>query len=166
MLCLDEPTNHLDVAGREGLEQAIAEFPGAVLLITHDRQLLASASNRILALENQRLRTFDGGFDAFIRAAADATPARRTDTAAAQPAKPSAPTSSAAPTKIRNPMMFQKLEEQIFALEEELESVRTAMTQEENYLDAARMRDLQEREAKLDADLAAAYERWENWNEG
>ncbi|MDA1223532.1 MAG: hypothetical protein O3B85_16060 [Planctomycetota bacterium] len=62
--------------------------------------------------------------------------------------------------------MFQKLEEQIFALEEELESVRTAMTQEENYLDAARMRDLQEREAKLDADLAAAYERWENWNEG
>ena len=88
------------------------------------------------------------------------------NTAAAQPAKPSAPTSSTAPTKIRNPMMFQKLEEQIFALEEELESVRTAMTQEENYLDAARMRDLQEREAKLDADLAAAYERWENWNEG
>ncbi len=163
MLCLDEPTNHLDVAGREGLEQAIAEFPGAVLLITHDRQLLASASNRILALENQRLRTFDGGFDAFVRAAADATPARRTETTAAQSAKPSAPTSSAAPTKIRNPMMFQKLEEQIFALEEELESVRTAMTQEENYLDAARMRDLQEREAKLDAELTAAYERWENW---
>ncbi|MGA0058982.1 MAG: ABC-F family ATP-binding cassette domain-containing protein [Planctomycetota bacterium] len=166
MLCLDEPTNHLDVAGREGLEQAIAEFPGAGLLITHDRQLLASASNRILALENQRLRTFDGGFDAFVRAAADATPARRTETTAAQSAKPSAPTSSAAPTKIRNPMMFQKLEEQIFALEEELESVRTAMTQEENYLDAARMRDLQEREAKLDAELTAAYERWENWNEG
>ncbi len=61
-------------------------------------------------------------------------------------------------------MMFERLEAEIFAMEEELETVRAAMLEPENYSDHANMRGLQDRESRLQSDLAAAYERWENWS--
>ena len=55
-LVLDEPTNHLDLAAIEQLEQAVAGFPGTLLLVTHDRRLLeAVALTRVLRLEEGRL---------------------------------------------------------------------------------------------------------------
>jgi ATP-binding cassette subfamily F protein 3 len=61
LLCLDEPTNHLDVAGTEGLEQALKEFPGTVVLITHDRQLVDEVADRVAVGRGRRVRTFDQG---------------------------------------------------------------------------------------------------------
>ena len=61
LLCLDEPTNHLDVAGTEGLEQALKEFPGTVVLITHDRKLVDEVADRVLWVEDGAVRTFDQG---------------------------------------------------------------------------------------------------------
>ncbi len=55
-LVLDEPTNHLDLAAIEQLEQAVAGFPGTLLLVSHDRRLLeAVALTRVLRLEDGRL---------------------------------------------------------------------------------------------------------------
>jgi ATPase subunit of ABC transporter with duplicated ATPase domains len=55
-LVLDEPTNHLDLAAIEQLEQAVASFPGTLLLVSHDRRLLeAVALTRVLRLEAGRL---------------------------------------------------------------------------------------------------------------
>ena len=172
VLLMDEPTNHLDLEGREGLEDAIKDYPGTVLLVTHDRALIEACSDRILYLENQRLRSFDGSLEACMatiqeerqarRAAARESKqeARRSSDAAAAP--PKAVTSTA--TKIRNPMMFERLEADIVAREEELETARADMALEENYRDAAKFRDLQDREARLEKELADLYERWENWN--
>ena len=64
---------------------------------------------------------------------------------------------------MRNPLMFQKLEERIIALEAELEGARAAMLAPENYGSVSKIRELQGREAGLKAELAAAYEQWENW---
>ncbi|MDF7658721.1 ABC-F family ATP-binding cassette domain-containing protein [Erwiniaceae bacterium L1_54_6] len=55
LLLLDEPTNHLDMAGKEELAAALNQFSGAVLLITHDRSLMAQSCNRFWLIEQQQL---------------------------------------------------------------------------------------------------------------
>jgi len=61
-LVLDEPTNHLDLESREALEAALEAFPGTVLIVSHDRALLDAVPNRIVAVENGTLRSYDGGW--------------------------------------------------------------------------------------------------------
>ena len=68
---LDEPTNHLDVDTVEWLEGYLSnEYPGAVLLITHDRMVLDRVAQRTLELDQGRLHSYQGGYAAFIEAKA------------------------------------------------------------------------------------------------
>ena len=61
-LVLDEPTNHLDIESREALEAALEAFPGTVLIVSHDRALLDAVPDRIVAIEDRSLRSYDGGW--------------------------------------------------------------------------------------------------------
>jgi ATP-binding cassette, subfamily F, member 3 len=67
-LILDEPTNHLDLESREALEQALSEFQGAVLLVSHDRALLDAVGTRTVAFEDRALHSFVGGWPEYLRA--------------------------------------------------------------------------------------------------
>ena len=71
VLLLDEPTNYLDLEGTLWLENFVARYPGTVLIISHDRDLLNKAVNSILHLENRKLVFYRGGFDAFERQRAE-----------------------------------------------------------------------------------------------
>ena len=74
-LVLDEPTNHLDLESRESLEAALEAFPGAVLLVTHDRALLDAVSGRLLAIEGTALVSYPGGWAEYReRSAPEAKP--------------------------------------------------------------------------------------------
>jgi len=64
LLLLDEPDNHLDLAGKRGLEHFIQEFPGAVVIVSHDRYLLDETVNRISEIEDHRLVEYLGNFSA------------------------------------------------------------------------------------------------------
>ena len=168
-LCLDEPTNHLDVAGTEGLEQALKEYPGTVVLVSHDRRLVDELADRVLWVEGGRVRTFDGGLQQCQQTLADERSARvRAEQQLQQQrdkqALRDAPLPKAIETgKVRNPLLFQRLEERIMAMEEELTSVRAAMMLPDNYASTARMKELQAQEQALQARLREAYEQWENW---
>jgi ATP-binding cassette subfamily F protein 3 len=59
ILALDEPTNHLDIASREALESALADYPGTILFVTHDRYLAQKIATHLLYLENQTGYSFD-----------------------------------------------------------------------------------------------------------
>ena len=61
MLILDEPTNHLDIESREALEDALSQFTGSLLLISHDRALLDAVGTRTVAFEDATLRSYVGG---------------------------------------------------------------------------------------------------------
>jgi ATP-binding cassette subfamily F protein 3 len=67
VLILDEPTNHLDLESREALEAALQRFPGALLLISHDRALLDAVGSRTVAVEDGTLRSYVGGWPEYLR---------------------------------------------------------------------------------------------------
>jgi ATP-binding cassette subfamily F protein 3 len=67
VLILDEPTNHLDLESREALEQALREFAGALLLVSHDRALLDAVGTRTIAFEDGVLRSYVGGWAEYVR---------------------------------------------------------------------------------------------------
>jgi ATP-binding cassette subfamily F protein 3 len=65
LLLLDEPTNHLDIDARDALVKALADFEGAVLLITHDPNLVELVADRLWLVANGTVRPFDGDVDAY-----------------------------------------------------------------------------------------------------
>jgi ATP-binding cassette subfamily F protein uup len=67
LLLLDEPTNHLDIDAIEWLEGFLADFPGALLFVTHDRSFLRRLANRILELDRGRLTDWPGDYDNYLR---------------------------------------------------------------------------------------------------
>jgi ATP-binding cassette, subfamily F, member 3 len=67
VLILDEPTNHLDLESREALEDALRSFPGALLLVTHDRALLDAVGSRTVAIEDHELHSYVGGWPEYAR---------------------------------------------------------------------------------------------------
>lgn len=71
LLLLDEPTNYLDLEGSLWLEQYLRRFPGTMILISHDRDLLNTAVNSILHLEDKKLTFYTGAYDTFERTRAE-----------------------------------------------------------------------------------------------
>lgn len=69
-LLLDEPTNNLDIASAEVLEDALDEFTGTVIVVSHDRYFLDRVADRIVALDDGRLTVFEGGYTAYAERAA------------------------------------------------------------------------------------------------
>lgn len=65
LLILDEPTNHLDHETVEWLEEYLARYTGAVLLVTHDRYFLDRVTNRIFELDNGKLYSYEGNYSTF-----------------------------------------------------------------------------------------------------
>jgi ATP-binding cassette subfamily F protein uup len=67
LLLLDEPTNHLDIEAIDWLETFLAEYPGAVLFVTHDRAFLQRLATRIVELDRGRLTSWPGDYATFLR---------------------------------------------------------------------------------------------------
>lgn len=66
MLILDEPTNHLDIYSVEALEGVLKEYPGTLLLVSHDRRLIEQIADHLIVIENQKLIQFEGNFTDYL----------------------------------------------------------------------------------------------------
>jgi ATP-binding cassette subfamily F protein 3 len=82
VLFLDEPTNHLDIPSCEALEDTLNEYGGTMLIVTHDRYLANRIADRIIIMDNDGFREFEGDWDAYKSFLAES---------AAPPAKEAAP---------------------------------------------------------------------------
>jgi ATP-binding cassette subfamily F protein 3 len=114
LLVLDEPTNHLDLESREALEAALEAFPGTVLVVSHDRALLDAVPDRIVALENRSLRSYDGGWADLER---ERTAAAAPPPEAPTKPKPRPPAPAPARAKRRSPSELEVVEAEIAAAE-------------------------------------------------
>jgi len=71
VLFLDEPTNHLDITAKEVLEEAIQNFEGTVVIVSHDRFFISQTASTILALEDQELVVYDGDYKSYLEQNSD-----------------------------------------------------------------------------------------------
>ena len=170
-LALDEPTNHLDLAGRTALEEMLGEYPGALVVITHDREFLDGLTTRIIEVSDGRLRSFPGNYSDYrttilaeevrrqeqAQAKRKAEDKRREQNRKKEQRRDDAPKKS----KPKNPWRFKKLEESIMALETEREELLAALTREEVYRDADAVRETQTRLAEVERDLEEKNLEWE-----
>ncbi|WP_147653610.1 ABC-F family ATP-binding cassette domain-containing protein [Vulcaniibacterium gelatinicum] len=158
VLLLDEPTNHLDLDMREALAEALADFDGAIVLVSHDRHLLGLTCERYLRVADGRVEPFDGDLDdyaAWLRGrTADARAEARADRREAAP--PAAPPPAKKPAK-PNPHKLAKLEARVAELETRLRALDTALADPGLYADGGtRAAELGREQAALRAELDRA----------
>ena len=122
VLILDEPTNHLDVESREALEDALSEFTGSLLLISHDRALLDAVGTRTIAFEDRTLHSYVGGWPEYVRVRAEREAEAEEARAAAKATAAKAKVKPVA-TRATGEKGAQKLEQQIEAAEAALRAV-------------------------------------------
>jgi ATP-binding cassette subfamily F protein uup len=159
LLVLDEPTNDLDIESLELLEQTLQEYPGTVLLVSHDRRFLDSIVTQTLAPEGGgRWREYVGGYSDWLRQRPTAAPMR---TAARRPA---ALPRERARTKLsyKEERELAALPQDIEALEREQAELTARMSRPEYYREGAeRVREDRARAQEIESLLGEKFARWE-----
>ncbi|MFL5135981.1 MAG: ABC-F family ATP-binding cassette domain-containing protein [Microvirga sp.] len=166
LLILDEPTNHLDIDSRTALMEAINDYTGAVILVSHDRFLIEACADRLWIVGNGSVKPFDGDMDDYrqLVLSGDLDPQKRSD-------RPQAPTASkiderraAAERRVALAPLRKKLE----ALESRMAKLTDVIGKVDAALadgtafqkDPAKATELSKMRAEAAATLASAEEEW------
>lgn len=165
-LLLDEPTNHLDMPSREELERALLEFPGTILMISHDRYFLNKLANRVIAMESGGITEYLGNYDDYVNKK------RELQALAEQKDKESVSKTISREERRRQRMererareereRLENLEGQIHQMEEEIKELEFLMADPALYDDVDRMLDVQQRYAQVKEELEELYSKWIN----
>ncbi|MES9943585.1 MAG: ATP-binding cassette domain-containing protein [Candidatus Thiodiazotropha sp.] len=164
ILVLDEPTNDLDVETLELLEELLADYPGTLLLVSHDREFLDNAVTSCLVLEGDgRVAEFVGGYsdwEAYARAG-QSTGSRTKDKPAVKSA-PQRPKKKSEKLSYKDQRELDALPQRIEALELQLDDLQTRLADPDLYrTQGDRVGELQLQMSEVQQELDQAYERWE-----
>ncbi|HVJ37881.1 MAG TPA: ABC-F family ATP-binding cassette domain-containing protein [Stenotrophomonas sp.] len=164
VLLLDEPTNHLDLEMREALAEALADFEGAIVMVSHDRHLIGLVCDTFWRVADGVVEPFDGDLDEYAawlrsRPAAQGTKQRMAD-AAPEPLPPPPPLPPPLPKKPLNPHKVAAAEKRVGELEALLAEVDRQLADPANYADAHRMSELGRDRDSVAARLAEAEQQW------
>lgn len=172
VLVLDEPTNHLDIDSKEVFEEALLEFPGTIIVVSHDRYFLNRIPTRILELEKDGMHEFLGTYDYYIEKKQQIESGKKylsEMSAQGSQKEISGETDSAQERRIkkeheaakrRKERELSRLEEKITQLEISISSIEEEMCSEENLSDHIRLARLNEECQKQKKELATVYDRW------
>ena len=161
VLILDEPTNHLDLESREALEQALDQFGGSLLLVSHDRALLDAVGKRTVAIEDGKLHSYIGGWPEYVRAREerDRTTAPKSDKQA-KSSKPRTKSANAAPPS-DNAKEQQRLEREIEAAEASLKTLEEELSDPAAWSTPQRTEQATARHQQAKDTVDELYRRWE-----
>ena len=166
LIILDEPTNHLDIDSRAELIDAINDYAGACILVSHDRRLLEACVDRLWLVADGTVRAFDGDvadYSRFVLSQSDAPETRK----GREPAvKPPAPTARREPPKTRRDL--GPLRKEIVAAEQKMHRFQDLLRRIDEALaksgdtanNSAKVVDLAMKRAELERALLATEEQW------
>ena len=157
LLILDEPTNHLDIDSREALVEAVNEFPGAVIVISHDRHLVELVADSLWLVDGGRVRPYDGDMEDYRRLLLETS----AEPAAAEPAKTerrAAGERRALLAPLRQ--KAREAERQIERLDEERAKLEARLADPASYANGTDIAAVQKRLAQLKTETEAAEHRW------
>jgi ATP-binding cassette subfamily F protein 3 len=186
-LVLDEPTNHLDLDSVAVLEDALRNFEGTLLMVSHDRQLLSRAVHKLIVIAGGHCRLFHGGYEEYVRSlggaplwseiatfeaeraarvaaqfpGGSAKPAGATATPDASPAS-AAPASKNTLAKLRK--RLEELEDVVVSLEVDLEEAEQALAHAHR-LRPEEIEAAGRRHAETKKQLAERYAEWDRLSE-
>jgi ATP-binding cassette, subfamily F, member 3 len=169
LVLLDEPTNHLDIPAQEVLEDAIREYPGAVVLVSHDRALIDAVATRVWAIEAGRVREVLGNYADLERTRSRggpppieaAMPTRTKQRGASAPRpQPAAASRRERASGRQHDAAVRQLEQEIARVEAELAEARQRLLDPASFADPAAGAELGRQHDRLEGALAELYERW------
>ena len=163
LLIMDEPTNHLDIDSRAALTEAINDYAGAIILVSHDRRLLESCADRLWLVNEGTVQTFDGDMDDYSRMVLDRANGRER-----KPAKVEPPASAAVrQTAARSRKDLAPLRKQIWAVEDRIAKfeglmarIDKALASPDAFKDAGKAAVISKQRGELQRALAAAESEW------
>ena len=170
LLILDEPTNHLDMDSKQMLEEALNEYEGTLLYVSHDRYFVNKTANIILELSNGGLTKYLGNYDDYI---AKKEQLGLTGTAANESTGTSSATEETAAKldfkeqkrieaekrKLQN--RISKIEEEIEKLEAEKAEIDEEFVKPENMTNSAKLNELTAKQNEINTKLEDLYQQWE-----
>ncbi len=185
LLVLDEPTNHLDVVACEVLEEALRQYRGTLVFISHDRAFINALATRVVEVREGRLREFHGNYDDYLRRLQSDGDALPSDSEAAQPAAPvpeghvpgGVASRGAAPpgdrkvqrqhererrkARERGVRRVARIEKEILSKETRVSELGWELAAPDLFKDPERRRALDEERSTLAGEIEALYSEWE-----
>ncbi|HSP17464.1 MAG TPA: ABC-F family ATP-binding cassette domain-containing protein [Thermoanaerobaculia bacterium] len=174
VMLLDEPTNHLDVYTREALEEALGDFTGALIVVSHDRYFIDRVAENIILVEDGHGEVYAGNYSDLVeRMKAGLAAPKPVERRASSHAEPAAETAAAPKRADRAEQKklekrlrkideeIAQLESRIAAAEGERERNDLLLCSEEVYRDGERMKKIQARNSDLKAMIDLLYRKWE-----
>nr|WP_240195057.1 ABC-F family ATP-binding cassette domain-containing protein [Desulfobulbus rhabdoformis] len=162
VLLLDEPTNDLDIPSLDVLEDSLSEFPGALVLVTHDRFLLETVCNQVLGFDGRGKAEYFADYEQWL---AMLESLERKEAAAAKPAPSAKEKTSTKPKAGKLSYLDQReydqIEEKILGLEERLEKVQQLMADPEVMADAEGLQQHWQEQQELQTEIDRLYDRWD-----
>ena len=148
VLILDEPTNHLDIDSKEVLEQALEDYPGTILFVSHDRYFIDRVASRVILLGESSLDIYEGDYGYYVEKLEEKQ-ARTIKSDVDMPTKSETQVNYQAQKASRNEMRrlekrLSEIEEEMQTLEKEIEAVENQLTEPEVYNDFEKAQALNE----------------------
>ena len=172
LIILDEPTNHLDITSKEILENAIREFEGTVIYVSHDRYFINQTATRILYLKDNKFYNYIGNYDYYLEKKSDVESSFIYATEEDDTVKSddnfesdtklnwkSAKEDRAKLKKRQN--AIKRCEDKISILEKDLSDIEEEFLKEENQSDAVKLHALQLKKEEIEPELEELYSLWE-----
>ena len=165
-IILDEPTNHLDIQSKEILEDALNDYTGTVLYVSHDRYFINRTATRILDLEEQTLTSYLGDYDYYLekheQLLEHTAPILKNETGSSSASKEdwkSQKEEQARKRKLENDI--KRTEEKITETEQKIEELNEMLTKEEVYTVPEKCMEVQKDLETVSEVLSGLYESWE-----
>ena len=168
LLVLDEPTNHLDIISKDVLKQALQDYDGTLIVVSHDREFLADLTNRTIEFRDRKLHDHIGDVNAFLEKReldnmrdVEITPSTNKNTKTSN-GKAAAPPKKELSYEERKRMQraINKAEKRVSKLEEEIEALETRMADPEFY-QSDEAAQVTKKHAQKQQELEEAIEEWE-----